>query len=97
MQEQRFSMEESKKSPESFMAGTVVSDKMDKTVVVKTERTYKHPRFGKTMRVSKKYKVHDERGEAKIGDTVEIYTGRPIAKTKYMYLERVIKPHAAHN
>ena len=70
--------------------GTVTSDLMDKTVVVRVERTYKHPQFHKTMRTTKKYKVHDEQEQAKVGDTVEFYEGRPLSKTKYMYLARVV-------
>jgi small subunit ribosomal protein S17 len=72
--------------------GVVVSDKMDKTVVVKSERAFTHSEFTKTMRTSKKYKVHDENKQAKLGDVVEFYEGRPVSKTKYMYLVRVIKP-----
>lgn len=72
--------------------GEVVSDKMDKTIVVKIERTFKHAVFHKTVRRFKKFKVHDENGQAKVGDVVEFYEGRPLSKTKFMYLERVIKP-----
>ncbi len=71
--------------------GKVVSDKMDKTIVVETERIFKHPRFHKILKKIKKYKVHDEQGKTKIGDTVEFYEGRPISKTKYMYLFRVVE------
>ena len=71
--------------------GKVVSDKMDKTIVVKTERTFRHSRFHKILKKIKKYKVHDEHGKTQIGDVVEFYEGRPISKTKYMYLARVIK------
>ncbi len=74
--------------------GEVVSDKMDKTIVVNTKRTFTHPRFHKIMSKSKKYKVHDEKQEAKVGDIVEFYEDRPMSKTKYMYLARVIKPHS---
>ncbi len=84
-------MVEGKKSQKRLLSGVVVSDKMDKTVVVKLQRTYKHPLLGKTMRSFKKYKVHDEANEAKQGDLVEFYEGRPVSKTKYMYLGRVIK------
>jgi small subunit ribosomal protein S17 len=73
------------------LTGHVVSDKMDKTIVVRVERTYIHPRLQKVMRTAKKYKVHDEAEAAHIGDVVEIYQGRPVSKTKYMYLARVIK------
>lgn len=71
--------------------GEVVSDKMNKTIVVKTSRTYTDKTFHKVMRSSKKYKVHDESEQAKIGDKVEFYEGRPVSKTKYMYLSRVVK------
>jgi small subunit ribosomal protein S17 len=74
-----------------FMVGEVVSDKMDKTVVVKTQRMFKHATFHKFLVRSKKYKVHDEFEVAKLGDVIEFYEGRPISKTKYMYLSRVIK------
>lgn len=74
--------------------GEVISDKMDKTVVVKTDRTFMHPRFHKIVSKTKNYKVHDEREEAKVGDKVEFYEGRPMSKTKYMYLARIIKPHS---
>jgi len=84
-------MAEDKKSIKRLMSGTVVSDKMDKTIVVSSERTYKHPRLGKTMRAYKKYKVHDEKSIAHVGDVVEFYEGKPASKSKYMYLERVVK------
>ena len=74
-----------------MLIGQVVSDKMDKTIVVKTGRTFRHPLFHKTMRTVKKYKVHDEQGQAKVGDVVEFYEGRPLSKTKYMYLGRVVR------
>jgi small subunit ribosomal protein S17 len=70
--------------------GKVISDKMDKTVVVEFERTYKHPDTKKIMKTAKKYKVHDEKQLAKVGDVVEFYEGRPVSKTKYMYLSHVI-------
>jgi small subunit ribosomal protein S17 len=81
-----------KEKKKRLFKGMVVSDKMKKTVVVITERTYKHKLLDKVMRASKKYKVHDEKEIAKKGDLVEFFEGRPVSKTKYMYLERVIKP-----
>ena len=74
--------------------GKVVSDRMNKTIVVNTKRTFMHPRFHKIVSKSKKYKVHDEQEIAKSGDLVEFYEGKPLSKTKYMYLSRVIKPHS---
>jgi small subunit ribosomal protein S17 len=70
--------------------GRVVSDKMDKTIVVSIERTFQHPVFHKVVRKNKKYKVHDENNAAKAGDLVEVVEGRPVSKTKYMYLSRVM-------
>jgi small subunit ribosomal protein S17 len=72
------------------LRGQVVSDKMDKTVVVKVESSYMHPKLKKVMRTSKKYKVHDNDQVARVGDMVDIYEGRPKSKTKYMYLARVV-------
>lgn len=71
--------------------GVVVSDKMMKTIVVETERVYRHPKYNKTVRSAKKYKVHDAQGLAKIGDVVSFFEGRPVSKTKYMYLENVLE------
>ena len=62
--------------------GVVVSDAMDKTVVVQTERRITHPVYGKILRRSKKYYVHDEKNEAKKGDKVVIAETRPLSKTK---------------
>ena len=74
-----------------LFVGKVVSDKMDKTVVVAAERVFRHPVFGKVLTVKKTYKVHDPKEEASIGDTVEFFEGRPMSKTKYMYLARIVK------
>lgn len=70
--------------------GIVVSDKMEKTVVVACKRAFKHEKFQKIVKTVKKYKVHDEKSLAKMGDTVEFFEGAPKSKTKYMYLHRVI-------
>ena len=84
-----------KRASKTVLSGIVISDKMEKTVVVKTERTYKHVLLGKVIRSFKKYKVHDEGNEAKVGDVIEFYEGRPTSKTKYMYLVRVVKQSGA--
>lgn len=73
-----------------ILTGTVISDKMQKTIVVEVERTFRHPLFNKTVRTKRKYKVHDEQELAKVGDIVAFYEGRPVSKTKYMYLDRVV-------
>jgi len=62
--------------------GVVVSDKQDKTVVVKVERRFPHPLYGKGVARTKKYHVHDENNEYKVGDTVRITETRPLSKTK---------------
>lgn len=87
-------MSNSSEKKKQVYTGEVVSDKMDKTIVVKTERVFKHPLFHKTIRKAKKYKVHDEKQEARMGDIVEFYEGRPSSKTKYMYLARIVKSNS---
>lgn len=74
-----------------LMLGEVVSDKMDKTIVVKYVRSFKHEKFNKIVKKTTKYKVHDEQALAKIGDTIEFYIGAPKSKTKFMYLHRIVK------
>jgi small subunit ribosomal protein S17 len=88
-------MADAEKKIKTFV-GTVVSDKMDKTVTVKVDRVFRHPRFHKTVRVSKKYKVHDEHETTSVGDIIAFYEGRPLSKTKHMYLDRVVKAHNTH-
>lgn len=66
----------------NILKGVVVSDKMDKTVVVNVSRFVKHPLYGKFYKVSKKYKAHDENNKYKTGDKVEIIETRPISKDK---------------
>jgi len=70
--------------------GVVVSDKMDKTAVVSAERKVKHPMYGKPMRRSKKYKIHDEKNECKVGDLVRIVETRPLSKQKRWRLVEII-------
>jgi len=73
---------EDKKTNKRTMKGVVVSDKMDKTVVVKVNTTKTHPKYLKRYKVSKKYKAHDEKNEFKIGDQVLIIETRPMSKEK---------------
>ena len=68
--------------PKRILQGVVVSDKQDKTVVVKVERRYAHPVLKKTVRSSKKYHAHDETNACKEGDVVRIEESRPISKQK---------------
>ena len=71
--------------------GVVVSDKIDKTVVVAVHDKIKHPIYKKTMNKTKKYKVHDENNEAGVGDRVEIEETRPLSKDKYFRLVRIVE------
>ena len=71
--------------------GTVVSDKMDKTIVVAVEDSYQHPLYKKTMKRTYKLKAHDEHNECGIGDTVEVMETRPLSKDKRWRLIRIIE------
>ena len=68
--------------PRRVLQGEVVSDKSDKTVVVKVERTYKHPLYKKYIKKDKQYSAHDENNKFKIGDIVQIRECAPKSKTK---------------
>ena len=68
--------------PKRVLQGVVVSDKQDKTVVVKVERRFTHPVMKKTVRRTKNYHAHDEANQAKVGDTVLIQESRPYSKLK---------------
>lgn len=71
--------------------GLVVSDKMDKTAVVSVERTTRHPLYGKIVRVTKKYKVHDPENACSIGDKVKIMETRPLSKDKRWRLVEILE------
>jgi small subunit ribosomal protein S17 len=73
------------------MVGRVVSDKMDKTIVVLVETYKKHPLYGKRVKYSKKFKAHDENNTAKIGDIVEIMETRPLSKDKRFRLVKIVE------
>jgi small subunit ribosomal protein S17 len=68
--------------PKRVLEGVVVSDKNDKTIVVKVERRLTHPVLKKTVRMTKKFHAHDEKNDAKIGDVVRIEETRPLSKQK---------------
>lgn len=70
--------------------GEVISNKMAKTIVVRVERRFAHPHFKKVVTAYKKYYVHDEKGEAKVGDWVRIEETRPLSKTKRWRLVKVL-------
>ena len=71
--------------------GTVVSDKMEKTVVVAVERRYAHPLYGKQVTRTKKYHAHDENNEFHVGDTVRITETRPLSKLKRWRVSELIE------
>ena len=73
------------------LTGKVVSAANNKTITVLVETYKKHPLYGKRVKSSKKYAVHDETNKAKVGDTVKIVETRPISKTKYFYLKEIVK------
>jgi len=80
-------MREQRKS----FVGTVTSDKMDKTVVVSVVRVTRHPLYGKIIKISKKYKAHDESNDVKLGDRVRIRECRPISKEKKFFVEEILE------
>jgi len=71
--------------------GLVVSDKMDKTVVVAVERLKRHPLYGRVQRVTKKFKAHDETNECKPGDRVRIVETRPLSKQKCWRILEIVE------
>jgi small subunit ribosomal protein S17 len=80
--------------PKRVLTGTVVSDKTDKTVVVRVERRVKHPLYGKIIKRSKKYHAHDEGNEYREGETVRIEETRPLSKLKTWAVLGRVDTHA---
>ena len=74
-----------------LQSGIVVSNNMDKSIVVKIERKIKHPIYKKTIKRSKKYVAHDEKDECKEGDTVKIMETKPMSKTKRWRVVKIIE------
>jgi len=83
--------EEAKKTGKKVFQGKVVSDKMEKTITVLIERRTLHPIYQKYVSKSKKLKAHDEKSEAKIGDTVKIIECRPVSKDKVWNLLEIVE------
>ncbi|MCA9401549.1 MAG: 30S ribosomal protein S17 [Candidatus Omnitrophica bacterium] len=79
------------KNRRKVLQGTVVSDKMDKTCVVQVKWAKKHKMYNKVVRTATKYKAHDEKNEAKIGDFVKIMETRPISKDKRWLVREIIQ------
>ncbi len=77
------------------LKGVIVSNKMQKTVVIRTDRLKKHPKYQKYYRASTKLKAHDEKGEYRVGDAVEIQETRPLSKDKRWRVVALIKRRAA--
>ncbi len=77
--------------PKRLLQGVVVSDKADKTVVVKVERRFTHPLYHKTVTKSERYHAHDEANDVNVGDLVRIVETRPLSKTKRWRLAEIIE------
>jgi len=75
--------QKTEKKNKKKLSGVVVSDKMDKTIVVEVERYVKHPKYGKFIKIRKKYKAHDAEGKYKTGDKVLIQESKPLSKDKH--------------
>ncbi len=80
-------MTKENKQLKKSLKGVVVSDKMDKTVVVDVSRFIEHKKYGKRFKITKKYKAHDENNSSKIGDMVEIIETKPISKDKHFIIK----------
>ena len=81
---------ENRQNKRKTMTGKVVSDKMMKTRVVKVDSTLRHPKYGKLMKRSTRYKAHDEKNESHVGDIVELMSVRPMSKDKRWAIIRVV-------
>ncbi len=81
----------SETKPKRILTGTVVSNKMDKTIVVRVERKFNHPKFKKTVKSSKKYKCHDSENQCNVGDFVAMKAIRPLSKEKRWGLVEILK------
>ncbi len=73
-----------------IVTGVVTSDKMEQTVVVRVERSYRHPLYGKVVRSHRKYVAHDANNDCRVGDTVSIRESRPLSKTKRWVVEQIL-------
>lgn len=84
-------MSEELRNKRKTKTGVVVSDKGDKTITVNVQRQVVHPKYGKMVRLSKKYRAHDEENTVGIGDTVRIMETRPLSKTKRWRLVEIVE------
>ena len=83
--------EATRENPRKVREGTVVSDKMNSTLVVAVNERVSHPRYGKTVQRTKKLYVHDEKNEAKVGDKVRVQETRPLSKLKRWRLTEIVE------
>lgn len=84
-------MAEKGKGSRKIQTGTVIGDKMDKTVVVEVRTMVLHPRYKKYLRRRRRYKAHDERNDCRVGDKVEIIESRPLSKTKRWRVRKILE------
>jgi small subunit ribosomal protein S17 len=84
--------QEAPKRRRAVKVGVVTSDKMQKTVTVRVDRTVRHDRYKRFVKRSTKFMAHDETGQCKVGDTVEIVESRPLAAHKRWRVRRVVRP-----
>ncbi len=82
---------ENKRNLRKERTGVVVSNKMDKSLVVAVERKVKHPKYGKFVKKTSKFMAHDEKNEAGIGDTVRVMETRPLSKSKNWRLVEIVE------
>jgi len=87
-------MQSNSRSNRKVRTGIVVSDKMDKTITVRVERVMHHSVYNKSVKMATKFKAHDEKSIAKLGDVVRIQETRPLSKTKRWRLVEVVKSSA---
>lgn len=81
----------SERNSRKVLRGTVVSDKMDKTIVVEITTRRSHPLYGRHVKYTSKFKAHDENNEAKVGDIVEVMETRPLSKDKHFRLVKIVE------
>jgi small subunit ribosomal protein S17 len=79
----------------TVLTGKVTSAKMEKTIVVEVKRLVQHPKYRRVLKISKKFYAHDEKREAKLGDTVRIVSSRPLSRLKRWRLKEVLTPSAS--
>ena len=88
-------VQENRRNTRKVRSGIVVSDRQDKTIIVRVDRRTMHPLYRKVVTRSKKYYAHDEQNEARVGDRVEITETRPLSKTKCWRLTSILQRAAA--